>query len=138
MEVRVESKLMQKYDRPSLSDFRDHIGEEAIVGLRFKSQFSNDRIIYLTGIVSEERINGSLTSLALYEIADASSGQGTANRIMPLNLDIPIVEALFKLKVVRIQSNISNPNKVDLVYTVLAEPHNHNSQLKREYAFKSH
>lgn len=138
MEIRTHSGLLEKSVDPAIYEFRDHVTKEVIVGLRGVDEFGNETIKYITGIVGYE--GESRLEVGLYEIVDGKTGQGLANRILPLNIRTPIVEALFPMKViskVHGVAEVSNEGRIDLTCVVKAEPHNPNSRTNHTYKFRS-
>lgn len=135
MEIRVTSRFLQRHVNPKLYEFRDHIGQEILVGLNGKDQYGNDMVGYITGIVGLEKEGG--LEVGLYEIIDEKTGKGIANRIMPLNRDTPISEAFLPATVVAQETDCSREEKTGLTYRVKVEPHNRNSTRINTYEFKS-
>ncbi len=134
MEIRTNSRLIQRRIDPRLYEFRDYLGQEIVVGLKGKDQFGNDRIGYITGIVGLEKEQG--LGVGLYEIVDGKTGVGVANRIIQLNMETPIAEAFFPMTITE-QRDASRDLKTDLTYKVRTDPRNPNSSAIDTYTFKS-
>ena len=78
------------------------------------------------------------STLGLYENV-SEDGRGIANKIMPLNMNSPVLEVMVPCVVETLsnRNNSSGKERTDLLYKVVAEPNNPNSRLRHEYHFQS-
>ena len=134
MQIRTNSRFLQRRLNPNLYEFKDYLGQEVTIALRGKDQFGNDTIGYVTGMVGWEQ--DSQSEVGLYEIIDGETGKGLANKIMSLNMNAPIVEAFFPSRVTE-KIDASREGETDLTLKVKAEPQNPNSNRVNTYTFKS-
>lgn len=135
MERNTSSRLYATIKEPKLYDYRDYIGQEVILGLAGTDEFGNKVIKHINGLIGLSQ-NGK--ALGLYENV-SEEGRGIANKLMPLDMNSPVIEVMVPCVVETLsnRNDSSGKERTDLLYKLVAEPNNPNSRLRHEYRFQS-